>query len=142
MLGSKGTLTPMIHGLLRISCSRNPENIRNPPCWGYFLMFYGSQGHAFSCKHEMHNLLTLVSSYIKTDKTESAVTGLLKPSGVLYLPAGDVRYGYWNCLLCQLCMQNVSIIIPTLALPKSGSEGRSSITSSQPEYELPVMYQV
>ena len=23
-LGSKGILTPMIHGLLRISCSRNP----------------------------------------------------------------------------------------------------------------------
>ena len=30
MLGSKGILTPMIHGLLRISCSRNPKNIRNP----------------------------------------------------------------------------------------------------------------
>ena len=25
MLGSKGILTPMIHGLLRISCSRNPK---------------------------------------------------------------------------------------------------------------------
>ena len=24
-LGSKGILTPMIHGLLRISCSRNPK---------------------------------------------------------------------------------------------------------------------
>ena len=53
----------MIHELLRISCSRNPKNIRNPPCSGYFLMFYGSQSHAFSCKHEKHNLLTLVSSY-------------------------------------------------------------------------------
>ena len=61
MLGSKSILTPMIHGLLRISCFRNPKNIRNPPYSGYFLMFYGSQSHAFSCKHEMHNLLTLVS---------------------------------------------------------------------------------
>ena len=26
MLGSKGILTPMIHGLLRISCSRNPTD--------------------------------------------------------------------------------------------------------------------
>ena len=25
MLGSKGILIPMIHGLLRISCSRNPK---------------------------------------------------------------------------------------------------------------------
>ena len=25
MLGSKGILTPMIHGLLRISCSRKPK---------------------------------------------------------------------------------------------------------------------
>ena len=64
MLGSKGILPPMIHGLLRISCSRNPENIRNPPCSGYFLMFYGSQSHAFSCKHETHNLLTLVSFHV------------------------------------------------------------------------------
>ena len=63
-LGSKGILTPMIHGLLRISCSRNPKNIRNSPCSGYFLMFYGSQSHAFSCKHETHNLLPLVSYYI------------------------------------------------------------------------------
>ena len=28
---------------------------------GYFLMFYGSQSHAFSCKHEMHDLGTLAS---------------------------------------------------------------------------------
>ena len=28
MLGSKGILPPMIHGLLRISCSHNPKNIR------------------------------------------------------------------------------------------------------------------
>ena len=28
-------------------------------------MFYGSQSHAFSCRHEMHDLLTLVS-YINT----------------------------------------------------------------------------
>ena len=29
-----------------------------------FLMFYGSQSHAFSCKHETHNLLTLVSCHL------------------------------------------------------------------------------
>ena len=74
MLGSKGILPPMIHGLLRISCSRNPENIRNPPCSGYFLMFYGSQSHAFSCKHETHNLLTLVSLHkIKRLRNSSGV---------------------------------------------------------------------
>ena len=64
MLGSKGILSPMIHGLLCISCPRNPKNIRNPPYSGYFLMFYGSQSHAFSCKHETHNLLTLVSCHL------------------------------------------------------------------------------
>ena len=53
----------MIHGLLRISCSRNPKNIRNPPYSGCFLMFYRSQSHAFSCKHETHDLLTLISFY-------------------------------------------------------------------------------
>ena len=63
MKASKSILTLMIYGLLRISCSRNPKNMRNPPYSGYFLMFYGSQSHAFSCKHETHNLLTLVSSY-------------------------------------------------------------------------------
>ena len=35
--------------------------LRNPPYSGYFLMFCGSQSHAFSCKHETHDLLTLVS---------------------------------------------------------------------------------
>lgn len=29
-------------------------------------------------------------------------------------------------------------MIPTLALPKSGYKGRSSVTSSQPAYELPI----
>gem|GEM_PF-6893520 len=61
MWGSKGILTPDNHGLLRTLCSRNPKNIRNPPCSGYFLMFCGSQSHAFTCKHETHDLLTLVS---------------------------------------------------------------------------------
>ena len=32
---------------------------------GYFLIFYESQSHAFSCKHEMHDLLTL-ASYINS----------------------------------------------------------------------------
>ncbi len=38
-------LPTMIHGLLRISCSRNPANIRNPLIYyvnRYFLMFGGS----------------------------------------------------------------------------------------------------
>ena len=61
MLGSKNILTPMIHGLLRISCFHNPKNIRNPPCPDYFLMFYGAQSYAFSCKHKTHNLLILIS---------------------------------------------------------------------------------
>ena len=63
MLGSKGILPPDTYGLLRTLCFRNPKNIRNTPCSGCFLMFCGSQSHAFSCKHEMHDLLTLVSYY-------------------------------------------------------------------------------
>ena len=62
---SKGILTPDTYGLLRTLCSHNPKNIRNPPYSGYFLMFYGSQSHVFSCKHETHDLLTLVSYYHK-----------------------------------------------------------------------------
>jgi hypothetical protein len=50
MLGSKGILTLDTYGLLRTLC--------------YFLMFWGSQSHAFSCKHETHDLLTLVSYYL------------------------------------------------------------------------------
>ena len=69
MLESKGILPPMIHGLFRISCSRNPKNIRNPPYSGYFLMFYGFQNHAFSCKHEKHNLLILVSNILLNTKS-------------------------------------------------------------------------
>ena len=61
MLGSKGILPPDTYGLLRTLCSHNPKNIRNSPYSGYFLMFCGSQGHAFSYKHETHDLLTLVS---------------------------------------------------------------------------------
>ncbi len=30
---------------------------------GYFSVFVGSISHAFSCKHEMHDLLTLASSF-------------------------------------------------------------------------------
>ena len=49
----------MIHGLLRISCSRNPKT---PQIHCYFSVFCGSISHALSCKHETHDLLTLVSS--------------------------------------------------------------------------------
>ena len=42
MLGSKGILTPMIHGFLRTLCSRNPKNIRNS------LIFLRKMA-AFSC---------------------------------------------------------------------------------------------
>ena len=61
MSGSKGILPPDTYGLLRTLCSHNPKNMRNPHYLGYFLMFCGSQSHAFSCKHETHDLLTLVS---------------------------------------------------------------------------------
>ena len=64
MLGSKDILPHDTYGLLRISCSRNPKNIRNPPYSGYFLMFCGSQSHVFSCKHDNHDLLTLVSNNV------------------------------------------------------------------------------
>ena len=46
MPGSKGCFDPMIHRLLRISCSRNPANIRNPLIYyvnRYFSVFYGAQ---------------------------------------------------------------------------------------------------
>ncbi len=69
-------LTPMIHGLLRISCSRNPKHLKSAHFStknGYFSVFCGSISHAFSCKHETHDLLHLVSSYHKTDKTSSKV---------------------------------------------------------------------
>ena len=65
MLVSKGILTPMIHGLLRISCSRNPKTPQSAHFStknGYFSVFCGSISHAFSCKQETHDLLTLVSS--------------------------------------------------------------------------------
>ena len=52
----------MIHGLLRISCSRNPKT---PQIHCYFSVFCGSISHAFSCKHETHDLLTLVSSHLR-----------------------------------------------------------------------------
>ena len=69
MLGSKGILPPMIHGLLRISCSRNPKTPQIRSFFyehfstknGYFSVFCGSISHAFSCKHETHGLLILVS---------------------------------------------------------------------------------
>ncbi len=38
-------------------------NIRNSPYWATFSCFCGSQSHVFSCKHETHDLLTLVSLY-------------------------------------------------------------------------------
>lgn len=68
MLGSKGILPTDAYGLLRTLCSRNPKNIRNPPYSGYFLMFYGSQSHAFSCKHETHDLGTFASYNETTSK--------------------------------------------------------------------------
>ena len=45
MLGSKGFLPPDACGLLRISCSRNPKNIQNPPYRAAFSCFFGSQSH-------------------------------------------------------------------------------------------------
>ena len=56
--------TCMIHGLLRTLCSRNPTNIQSPPYRAPFSCLFGSQSHAFSCKHETQDFLTLVSYYI------------------------------------------------------------------------------
>ncbi len=54
--------------MIRISpCLRTPEILKHlksahfSPKNGCFSVFYGSQSHAFSCKHETHDLLTLVS---------------------------------------------------------------------------------
>ena len=58
----------MIHGLLRISCSRNPKTPQIRSFFyenGCFSVFCGSISHAFSCKHETHDLLTLVSSHLR-----------------------------------------------------------------------------
>jgi hypothetical protein len=60
MSGSKGILLLVCgvydtNGLLRTRCFHNPENIRNPPLSGFFLIFCGFQGHDFSCKHEIHD---------------------------------------------------------------------------------------
>ena len=43
MLGSKGILTPMIHGLLRISCSCNPKNTSNPLIFLRKMATFGSK---------------------------------------------------------------------------------------------------
>ncbi len=64
MLGSKGFLPPDAYGLLRISCSRNPKNIQNPPYRATFSCFFGSQSHVLTCKHVIHDLLTLASCYV------------------------------------------------------------------------------
>ena len=61
MLGSKGFLPPDAYGLLCISCSRNPKNIQNPPYRATFSCFFGSQSHVLTCKHVIHDLLTLAS---------------------------------------------------------------------------------
>ena len=71
-------MPPDTYGLLRTLCSRNPKNIRNPPYSGFFLMFYGSQSHAFSCKHETHDLLTLVSYHKERVKFQKRVSILGK----------------------------------------------------------------
>ena len=68
MLGSKGILTPMIHGLLRISCSRNPKTpqIRSffYEKWLLFGVLRVPSSKALSCKHErLFDLLTLASYY-------------------------------------------------------------------------------
>ena len=58
-------LQRMIHGLLRISCSRNPKT---PQIRSFFYekwLLFGVlrvNKSCFSCKHETHDLLTLVSS--------------------------------------------------------------------------------
>ena len=82
MLGSKGFLPPMIPRIV----PHNPKNIRNPPCSGYFLMFCGSQSHAFSCKHETHDLLTLVLYYMKPWKSSNKYLTLTlrKPLYLIY----------------------------------------------------------
>ena len=71
MLGSKGLLTPMIHGLIRISCSSNPKNTSNPLIFlrkmAAFWCFGGSTGQKSSCKQACIGFcvyLTLVSFII------------------------------------------------------------------------------
>ncbi len=49
---------------------------------GYFSMFCGSISHAFSCKHEMHDLLTLVSLY-NAGKADSSILGAEKSKRII-----------------------------------------------------------
>ena len=49
---------------------------------GYFSMFCGSISHAFSCKHEMHDLLTLVSLY-NAGKADSSISGAEKSKRII-----------------------------------------------------------
>ena len=49
---------------------------------GYFSMFCRSISHAFSCKHEMHDLLTLVSLY-NAGKADSSVSGAEKSKRII-----------------------------------------------------------
>ena len=49
---------------------------------GYFSMCCGSISHAFSCKHEMHDLLTLVSLY-NAGKADSSILGAEKSKRII-----------------------------------------------------------
>ena len=61
---------------------------------GYFLMFCGSQSHAFSCKHEKHDLLTLVSHYFVTSKSVLILAIVkTKKSSIPSAPLGMVAFG-------------------------------------------------
>ena len=56
----------MIHGLLHIHTLAILKHLKSAHFStknGYFSVFCGSISHAFSCKHETHDLLTLVSSF-------------------------------------------------------------------------------
>ena len=56
----------MRHGLLRTSRSRKPKTPKRSHFSaknGSFSVFFGSSRYIFSCKHEKHIYLTLVSSY-------------------------------------------------------------------------------
>ena len=48
------------HESLRASRSRDSKIIRNPPYRATYSWLFGALPHAFSCKHETHELWTLV----------------------------------------------------------------------------------
>ena len=98
MLGSKGILTPMIHGLLRISCSRNPKNIRNSPGSGYFLMFLRVPKSCIGMQacHTWPFDPDIIKSVLSAEKTKKPQKSLLNSERLFLAVLLPVKASFWS----------------------------------------------